>query len=141
MTIAQALRDTLATLDAIRPRGMLSGDASIADFYPAGFSLNAARAALAAHDAAVSAGGCVADGALVWCNGHVLATAHGLTLAPYRAARIVACVNACTGIADPGAMVQAARDAIDWIGDYVPDNVGGREFTLADLRRALGDAA
>lgn len=100
-----------------------------------------ARAALAAHDAEVSTGGCVANGAHVWCNGHIVATAHGLTIAPYRAARIAACINACTGIADPGALVQAARDAVDWIGDYVPDSVGGRDFTLADLRRALGGAA
>lgn len=55
-----------------------------------------------------------------------------------RAARIVECVNACTGIKDPAALVQAVRDAIDWIVDYVPDNVGGRDFTLANLLRTLG---
>jgi hypothetical protein len=99
------------------------------------------KSALAQQPDAVSAGGCVANGAHVWCNGHVVATAHGLTLAPYRAARIAACLNACAGIADPGALVQAARDAVDWIVDYVPDNVGGRDFTLANLRRAMGGAA
>lgn len=52
---------------------------------------------LLSAEPAVSAGGCIANGASVMCNGDVVATAHGLTLAPYRAALIAECLNACAG--------------------------------------------
>lgn len=132
--LADALRAIVARHEA--------RDAVRDSFAPIGtladVELKAAREALAAHDAAVSTGDCTADGANVWCNGQIVATAHGFTLRSYRAARISECLNACAGIDDPVALVQAVRDAIDWIVDYVPDNVGGRDFTLANLRRTLG---
>lgn len=78
----------------------------------------AARAALAAHDAAASADGCVAHGYAVIANGEVIAygRAGTVALAVMRAARIAACVNACAGIADPVAAIAALRA----IAEYAP---------------------
>lgn len=58
----------------------------------------------------VSMGDCTTNGADVWCNGHIVATAHGFTLALYRAARIATCLNACAGIEDPVAFIQKAKE-------------------------------
>jgi hypothetical protein len=70
-----------------------------------------ARAALAAHDAAVQAGewyaGRRAGYSSVETAEEVIAQVYGAAYA----VRIVACVNACQGIADPALMVAAAHDA------------------------------
>jgi hypothetical protein len=76
---------------------------------PVHAALHAVTAALAQQTDDIASGGCTTDGADVWCNGHIVATARGLTLAPYRAARIAACVNACAGIEDPVAFIQKAK--------------------------------
>lgn len=47
--LAAALRGALTTLEGLRQRGVLANDASIADYYPPGFSLEVARRALAGH--------------------------------------------------------------------------------------------
>lgn len=80
--------------------------------------IDAAREALAAHDAAVSAGDLVTHGHTVIANGEVVAygRAGSPTLAAMRAERIVACVNACTGIADPAALVAAFVRLADYVG-------------------------
>jgi hypothetical protein len=72
------------------------------------------KAALAQQSNDIALGGCTTNGADVWCNGHIVATAHGLTLAPYRAARIAACLNACAGIEDPVAFIQRAKESGLW---------------------------
>jgi hypothetical protein len=78
----------------------------------------------------------IADGPHMHDDEGLIAWAH-----PARAARIVTCVNACAGIEDPAGMVQALRDAADWIDDYVTEDIGGRDYTRAAIRRALGGAA
>lgn len=77
---------------------------------PTHVALSAIRAALAQQSNDIASGGCTTNGADVWCNSHIVATAHGLTLAPYRAARIAACLNACAGIEDPVAFIQRAKE-------------------------------
>ena len=69
------------------------------------------QAALAAHDAAVAAGGLtVGEGGGIWATPeHCVALIPETADSEAYAARIVACVNACTGIADPAALVAAAR--------------------------------
>lgn len=76
-----------------------------------------ARAALAAHDAAVAAGGWTAcDGGdgepLVYCGDTPAAMMFDADDAMVKAARIVECVNACEGIADPAGLVRALRDCV-----------------------------
>jgi len=79
-----------------------------------------ANAALAAHDAGVSAGGWrVRDGmpaVIEDANGAIVArplARFDMSADEYRAnaARIVACVNACEGIADPSRLVPLLRQA------------------------------
>lgn len=87
---------------------------------------NVSGAALAAHDATVAAGGwrhggdCRVDGQEIvghdWDNGpqawDVVRDGGGQWWAfadPEFSARIVACVNACAGIADPAGLVRALR--------------------------------
>ena len=101
MNIADALR---ALVDNCERHG--DANAFMAD----------ARAALAAHDAAVTAGGWrsgvyAPDSMLprVWDDtGRLVADA--ITLA--HADRIAQCVNACAGIEDPARLVSAARLAV-----------------------------
>lgn len=81
----------------------------------------AARDALAAHDAAVAAGGwwrggdrtCGPSAAAYRfirdASGIVAYVEGPRAIATERAARIVACVNACEGIADPAGLVRALR--------------------------------
>jgi hypothetical protein len=52
------------------------------------------------------------------------------------AARIVACVNALAGIADPAAAIKAAREALEHACDTVPQSGAERMF-IEECRRAL----
>lgn len=110
--LAEALRALLAVTDSTE-RDPHSG-AVVGVNAEVAAAETAARAALAAHDAAVAAGGWIVeddawprvvsgDGKSVIAKTYTRDGAH--------AARIVACVNACTGIADPAALVRAAQAA------------------------------
>lgn len=140
-TLADALRITIAHLDAIA--------CGVVDDAPraARIAAEAAREALAAHDAAVSAGGWIDDGDSVSVQVVEDAPTYIAPIcymdedwtpelkAAY-AARIVACVNACTGIADPAALVAAARDALA-LADARERSLGCLSEEYAKVQAAL----
>lgn len=113
--------------------------------------------ALAAHDAAVSAGGWYQGGdrtcgpsattfRFIRDDRGIVAYMDGGTRAEAeaRGARIVACVNACTGIADPAALVAAARDVFEHCntrGDGAGPDSGWIADTLRDILAPLRGAA
>ena len=115
---ADALRALLRFADNVPTDSQLA--ARMTDGTTGLAAIVAARAALAAHGAAVAAGGWRVQ---LTERGRVrIASAHGACIALVasgndandlpRASRIVACVNACEGIEDPADLVRALRDCV-----------------------------
>lgn len=139
--LAEALRATLAQLEAAQRHAKLSNhDAVAAD----------ALAALAAHDAAVQAGGWIVEAGTLtvsapnWKGGDrprvPVCYPQGTFNQAEHMDRIVACVNACQGIADPARLVAAVGDALAALRSQgVTDDAV--EAAIDELDAASGGAA
>lgn len=95
------------------------------------------RKALAAHDAAVAAGGWSVRGVrVVLSPDGVVCLARNTT----EAQRIVDCVNACEGIADPAGLVAALREIRALQAFAMTDGRGMRGDNAIELERIIENA-